>query len=360
MKGSRASAGRSLRPAVRRKADHIRINLEEDVDGKGVASGFDELRFLHCALPEIDLAEVETGSELFGRHLGAPVLISSMTGGTEEAGRINAVLAEVAQTCRLPLGLGSGRVLLENPDVLSTFRVRRLAPDVPILANLGAVQLNRGRTIDDCRRLVEALEADALVLHLNPLQEALQPDGDTAFAGLLSRIELLCRQLGHPVVVKEVGWGLAPDVVEALLSAGVAAVDVAGAGGTSWSEVERHRMAEPWRARIAAAFSGWGLPTADALRLARAAAPEACIFASGGIRDGIDVAKAVVLGADLVGIAGPFLRAAAAGIGETQSLAREIVEVLRVTMFCLGARRLGELRGNPRLLGRQVSGSSTS
>jgi isopentenyl-diphosphate Delta-isomerase len=327
-----------------RKADHIRINVEEDVEGKGIDSGFDQVRLLHCALPEIDLDQVETDSELFGRRLGAPLLISCMTGGTPDAGTINARLAEVAQAFRLPMGLGSGRVLLEHPDALPTFQVRRLAADVPLLANLGAVQLNRGVTVEDCRRLLDGLEADALVLHLNPLQEALQPEGDTCFGNLLEKIATLCHELDRPVVVKEVGWGLAPDVVRRLLAAGVSAVDVAGAGGTSWSEVESHRMAEPWRARVAEAFAGWGLPTAQALRLARQAAPEACIFASGGIRDGLDVAKAVALGADLAGIAGPFLRAAVVGPEEAHGLARELIEVLRIAMFCVGARTLADVR----------------
>ncbi|MDQ6742800.1 MAG: type 2 isopentenyl-diphosphate Delta-isomerase [Candidatus Dormibacteraeota bacterium] len=354
--GSRGGRGArqqvAPRAIERRKADHIRINVEEDVDGKGVASGFDDVRFVHCALPELDLDQVDLRSRLFGRDLGAPLLISCMTGGTPEAGHINARLAEVAQSFGLPMGLGSGRVLLEHPEALPTFQVRLSAPDVPVLANLGAVQLNRGVSVEDCRRLLERLQADALVLHLNPLQEALQPEGDTAFAGLLARIELLCRQLGHPVVVKEVGWGLAPDVVTKLLEAGVAAVDVAGAGGTSWSEVESHRMAEPWRARVAQAFAGWGVPTAEAVRQAREVSPEALIFASGGVRDGLDVAKAIALGADLAGMAGPFLRAAVLGAEEAHNLAREVVEVLRIAMFCVGARTPRELRGR-RLVDRK-------
>src|SRR3984893_12174588 len=284
------------RPTEGRKADHIRINVEEDVEGKGVASGFDGVRFVHCALPELDLDQVDTRSELFGRPLGAPLLISCMTGGTAEAGLINERLAEVAQSFKLPMGLGSGRVLLEHPEALPTFQVRLGAPDVPVLANLGAVQLNRGVSVDDCRRLLDRLQADALVLHLNPLQEALQPEGETAFSGLLEKIAGLCRLLGSPVVVKEVGWGLAPDVVRALLSAGVSAVGVAGAGGPSWRQVESNRMAEPCRAPGGRALARWGLPTAQALRLAREAAPDALIFASGGIRPGLAVAKAAAPG----------------------------------------------------------------
>ncbi len=347
---SAGEAGGGSRVAtVSRKADHIRINLRGDVDGKGVDNGFDEYRFLHRALPELDLDQVDTSVRLFDRRLRAPLLISSMTGGTGEARRINRTLARVAQEAGLAMGLGSGRVLLEHPEVLDTFDVRPLAPDVLLFANLGAVQLNKGVTADDCRRLVERLGADALVLHLNPLQEAVQPEGDGCFAGLLDRIADLCRRLEVPVVVKEVGWGLAPDTVRELLAAGVAAVDVAGAGGTSWSEVERHRIEDPVRSRVAAAFAGWGISTAEALRLARRAAGEAPVFASGGIRTGIEVAKAIALGADLVGMAGPFLRASAQGEGAVRDLAAELVGVLRVAMFCLGARTVADLRGTPRL-----------
>jgi len=335
---------------VRRKADHLRINLDADVDGKGITTGFERYRFLHQALPELDLSHVDTRSELFGRRLDAPLLISSMTGGTDEAGRVNRSLAEVAQASRLAMGLGSGRVLLEHPELLDTFHVRPLAPDALLLANLGAVQLARGTTADDCRRLVDRLAADALVLHLNPLQEAVQPEGDVCFHGLLARIEAVCASLEHPVVVKEVGWGIAPDTVRRLVDAGVAAVDVAGAGGTSWSEVERHRIADPVRARVAGAFADWGIPTAEALRLARRAAPEARIFASGGVRTGVDVAKSIALGADVAGVAGPFLRAACAGERGAHDLATELREVLRVAMFCVGAPTLADLRHTPRLL----------
>jgi isopentenyl-diphosphate delta-isomerase len=345
-----------------RKSDHIRINLQADVAAKGVSSGFEEYRFLHQALPEIDLDRVDPSAEVFGRHLAAPLLISSMTGGTEEARRINQRLATVAQAAGLAMGLGSGRVLLERPEVRRTFDVRPLAPDVLLLANLGAVQLNRGVTVDACRRLVAALRADALALHLNPLQEALQPEGEGCFGGLLGHIERLCERLEVPVVVKEVGWGIAPDTVRRLLDAGVAAIDVAGAGGTSWSEVERHRIADPVRARVAAAFAGWGIPTAEALRLARQTAAGAPVFASGGVRDGIDIAKAVALGADLVGVAGPFLRAAAEGERAAADLASELIEVLRVTMFCVGAPTIADLRGTPRLLrqGEQPSMDGTA
>jgi isopentenyl-diphosphate delta-isomerase len=333
-----------------RKSEHIRINLEQDVTAKGVATGLEAYRFTHCALPEIDLAEVDLRTPCFGHTLQAPILISCMTGGTDEAKRINRDLARIAQEFGFAMGLGSARVVLEHPETTDSFAVRDIAPDVMLFANFGAVQLNKGYGVEDCRRLVDALGADALVLHLNPLQEALQPEGDTDFRGILRRIEELCAKLDMPVVVKEVGWGLAPDVVRALFDAGVAAVDVAGAGGTSWSEVERHRIRISWRARVAAQFASWGIPTAECIRLAREAAPDGTIIASGGIRGGLDAAKAIALGADLVGMAGPFLRAADAGIDNVRDLARELSEVLRVAMFSLGVRSVAELRSTPRLV----------
>jgi len=327
-----------------RKAEHIRINLERDVSSKGIGAGFDAYAFVHRALPEIDLAGVDTSAEFLGRQLGAPVLISCMTGGAPEARRINRRLARVAQAHRLAMGTGSARALLEDPSQLASFDVRELAPDVPLLANLGAVQLNKGYGAGDCRRLLELLRADALVLHLNPLQEALQPEGDTCFAGLLAKIEAVCKQLGAPVVVKEVGWGIAAADVRRLFDAGVAAVDLAGAGGTSWSEVERYRIAEPWRAAVAAGFAGWGIPTARCLIEARAAAPNELLIASGGIRNGLDAAKALALGADLAGLAAPFLRAAAASQGAAHDLAREITETLRIAMFATAAPTLADFR----------------
>jgi len=328
-----------------RKSEHLRINVERDVAAKGVDAGLNAYRFRHCALPKMDLADADLSLELFGRRLAAPLLISCMTGGTPEAKRINRRLARVAQRYGFAMGLGSGRALLESRDSLATFAVRGDAPSALLFANLGAVQLNKGYDADDCRRLVELLNADALVLHLNPLQEALQPEGDTCFTGLLERIATLCAVAEFPIVVKEVGWGIAAADVRALFDAGVAAVDVAGAGGTSWSEVERYRIPEPWRARVAGAFAGWGIPTACAIVEARLVAPVETLIASGGIRDGLDVAKALALGADLVGIAGPFLRAAHDGLDAADALARELTETLRIAMFCTGARTPRDLRG---------------
>ncbi len=315
-----------------------------------VDAGFGAYRFEPQALPEHDLSEVSTATRFLDRDLSAPLLVSCMTGGTPGAARVNQVLAEVAQRHRLALGLGSGRVLLEDPSAPG-FAVRGRAPTVPLLCNLGAAQLNRGAGVDDCRRLLELTEADALVLHLNPLQEALQPEGEPRFRGLLGRIERLCAELGAPVIVKEVGFGIAADVAARLYAAGVAAVDVAGAGGTSWSEVERRRLSGTAE-RVAAAFRGWGIPTAEAVVAVRAVAGDRTVIASGGVRDGIDVATALALGADLVGVAGPFLRAAGSGLEAASAFAEELAGVLRVVMFGVGAPSLASFRAAPRLVRR--------
>ncbi|HYM66427.1 MAG TPA: type 2 isopentenyl-diphosphate Delta-isomerase [Patescibacteria group bacterium] len=336
-----------VRKTRARKDEHLRINLAEDVTGDRSA-GFDKYRFTHLALPEIDLAEVSTSTSLFGKTLRVPILISCMTGGTSDAARLNEVLADTAQQEGLAMGLGSGRVLLQDPNAPG-LNLRRLAPDVPLLANIGAPQLNQVTGMDDCRRLLDLTGADALVLHLNPLQEALQPEGEPRFRGLLRQIEILCSSLAAPVVVKEVGSGLAADVVGALFEAGVTAVDVAGAGGTSWSEVERRRLTGVHE-KIAGEFRSWGIPTAEAVVGARAVAGDRLVFASGGVRSGMDAAIALALGADLVGLAGPFIRAAALGTAATRELAVELAGVLRIVMFNVGARNLASFRAAPRLV----------
>ena len=310
--------------------------------------GFRGFRFLPRALPELDLSAVSTATTFLGHRLRAPLLISCMTGGVAEAVRINQNLAVAAEASRIGLGLGSGRALLEDPSLLPSFDVRDRAPSVPLLANLGASQLLSEHGIDGCRRLVEILRADALVLHLNALQEALQPEGTPRFHGLLHRVEQLCRHSQFPVIVKEVGFGIPPDDAVRLADVGVAAIDVAGAGGTSWSEVERHRLPEP-SASIAAEFARWGIPTAEAIQRVREVLPALPLIGSGGIRSGVDVAVAIALGADLAGLAGPFLRAADAGEGDAAELAERLIAVLSITMFAIGATGIGELRGNHRL-----------
>ncbi len=329
-----------------RKADHIRVNLEQDVQS-GLTTGLERLHFEPNALPELDLAAVDTHTSFLGKGLAAPILISSMTGGTPEAARINLTLAEAAQSAGVAMGLGSQRAALEDPSLAPTFQVRPVAPDVMLLANLGAVQLNYGYGVDHCRRAVEMVAADALVLHLNALQEALQPEGQANFAGLLRKIEQVCRALAVPVVVKEVGWGISAGVARRLAEAGVAAIDVAGAGGTSWSQVEMHRAQTEAGARLAAAFVDWGLPTAEAIAGVHAALPAMPLIASGGLRGGIDIAKCLALGANLGGMAGPFLRAAATSVQAVLQLIEHTTAELRVCMFATGSADLDALRRTP-------------
>jgi len=332
-----------------RKDDHIRINLEEDVGFRQLTTGLEYYQFIHQALPEIDLDAVDASVVLFGKSLCAPILVSSMTGGTAQAGLFNRRLAEAVQAKRLAMGVGSQRAALENSETEASFFVRKYAPDALIFANLGAVQLNYGYTVDQCRRAVEIVEADALILHLNPLQEVLQPEGDSRWCGLLSRIEEVCAQVGVPVIAKEVGWGISKQAAQGLIDAGISAIDVAGAGGTSWSEVEKHRAPTDRQRRLAAAFREWGLPTAKSLALVRAAREESGsqdlpVFASGGIRSGQDVAKAAARGADLVGLAAPFLRKA---VESAEAVVEEIdllVDELRIAMFASGSRNIAELR----------------
>ena len=329
-----------------RKSDHIRINLEENVQS-GLTTGLERYRFIHQALPEIDLGDIDLHLKLFGRQLNSPILISSMTGGTSEAAMINRTLATAAQESGIAMGLGSQRAAIEQPELAHTFQVRSVAPDILLFANLGAVQLNYQYGVDQCQRAVDMIEADALILHLNALQEAVQPEGDTHFSGLLEKIEAVCRKLPVPVIAKEVGWGFSKQAARQLGEAGVAAIDVAGAGGTSWSQVEMHRAKTESQARLAAAFIEWGIPTAEAIQNVRQAAPQLIVFASGGIRTGIDIAKCIALGATLGGMASPFLKAAARSLEDTIQTIQEIRREIQVCMFAAGAKNLDELTHTP-------------
>jgi len=279
-----------------RKADHIKINLEKDVRS-ALTTGLENYHFTHEALPELDLDRVDTSLGLFGKRLAAPILISSMTGGTADAEVINIRLAEAAQDMKIAMGVGSQRAAIEHPEQAKTFQVRRAAPDILLFANLGAIQLNHGYGIDECRRAVDMIEADALILHLNPLQEAVQDAGDTNFAGLAKKIEDVCKQIKVPVIAKEVGWGISERTARVLADCGVSAIDVAGAGGTSWSQVEMHRAPDEFARQLAATFVDWGIPTADSILNVKKVLPEMMVFASGGLKDGLDIAKCVALGA---------------------------------------------------------------
>jgi isopentenyl-diphosphate delta-isomerase len=340
-----------------RKSEHIEINLNRDVQFPRLRSGFEEIRFVHQALPELNLDQVETATIFLGKELRAPILISSMTGGTADALVINRNLATAAQAAGIALGLGSQRAGIRDSRQAATYQVRDIAPDIPLFANLGAIQLNYGYGLAECRQAVDMIEADALILHLNPLQEAVQPEGDRDWSNLLSKIEAICRRLPVPVIAKEVGWGLSAQAARDLANAGVSALDVAGAGGTSWSEVEYHRAPTRLHARVAAAFADWGLTTLESMLLVREAAPQLPTIASGGLRNGIDIAKAIALGASLAGLAQPFLAAAVESVEAAIEKATELVTVLRIAMFATGAADISQLRETALILPDTIAGT---
>lgn len=331
-----------------RKHDHLRLALDADVGFARLRSGLDDLRLRAVALPERDLDQVDLSQTLWGRRLAVPLLLSCMTGGIGDAGPINRALAAAAQTHGVALGLGSGRILLEGGD-RATFAVRDVAPDVLLLANLGAVQLHEYGA-RDCQRLLEACGADVLVLHCNAVQEAVQPGGDTNFGGLLARIAALCEQLDAPVVIKEVGFGLGPRDVARLVDAGVAGIDVAGAGGTNWARLEGLR--DSHAGAVAEAFVDWGLPTAQAVSGARdvldAHGAGVTLIGSGGLRHGVDALKVLCLGADIAGVARGVLAAAAQGPASAVAAVRVLVEQLRIGAWATGAGTARDL--GPRLL----------
>ena len=331
-------------PIYQRKSDHIKINLEQDVRS-AISNSLETIQFVHEALPELDLEAVDPTISLFGKKLNSPILVSSMTGGTDEAKLINQRLAEAAQETGVAMGVGSQRAALETPELTETFSItRKVAPNILLFANLGAIQLNYGYGITQCRRAVDMLAADALILHLNPLQEAVQPGGNVNFAGLTKKIENICKKLEVPVIVKEVGWGISERTAKLLAECGVAAIDVAGAGGTSWSQVEMYRAPDEFNRRLAATFVGWGIPTVASLRNVKKAAPGLTIFASGGLKDGLDITKCIALGATLGGMAGQFLKASAVSTENIIERLKLTRQQIVVTMFATGSKNIRSLQ----------------
>lgn len=331
-----------------RKSEHIAIvsaggGLQGTRD-----TGFDAVRFVHDALPDLAFDAIDTRASFLGRGLSAPLMVSAMTGGPREADRINLAIAEACGALGLALAVGSQRIAIEGRGAGGLgHALRARAPKVPILGNLGAVQLRRGMGLAEAQRAVDMLEADALMLHLNPLQEAIQPGGDRDFSGLLPRIEALARALPVPLGVKEVGAGLSAAVGRRLLDAGVAILDVAGLGGTSWARVEAERGDERLR-RIAAPFFDWGIPTAEAVAaMAPVMRPGTALIASGGVRHGLDVARAVRLGADVAGQAAGALPAARESAEALAGHLSDVIQQLRIAMFCTGSPDLAALRRAP-------------
>lgn len=328
-----------------RKGAHLSIARNEDVESGGRRAGFELLHLPHEPLPERDADSLDLGGSLFGRPVRAPIVVAGMTGGTPRAGHINRRLAAVAQRHGLAMGLGSQRAMWENASLAESYQVRDLAPDVPIFANVGAVQLGRGLKPSDVATLIEAVDADALAVHLNVLQELVQPEGDRDWTGLWRRIETLVEHVRVPVFLKETGCGLPAHVARRAIGLGIAGFDVGGLGGTHWGWIEGFRSADPVRKEIAATFREWGLPTVDSIRAVRGAVGDGpTVLATGGLRSGLDAAKAIALGADAAGYALPFFRAADEGEEAADRLARRLIEELRIATFCSGASCARDLR----------------
>jgi isopentenyl-diphosphate delta-isomerase len=336
-------AKNALTQTQKRKKEHLELCLDTARVSGPSSTGLEAYRFIHNALPELDFDEIDLSTEFLGKRLQAPIFISSMTGGFSLARKVNRNLAAAAQALGLAMGVGSQRVALEEPSAADSFQVRDLAPDILLLGNLGAVQLNYGYGIDHCRRACEMIGADGLILHLNVLQEAVQLEGNRNFKGLGDKIAAVCRELGLPVIAKEVGNGISVEVAARLQRAGVAAIDIAGKGGTSWSAVEAQRAAKQGE-RADTAFIDWGIPTEEALISVRKALPCMPLIASGGIRTGVDVAKAVALGADLGGLGQPLLAAALESSDKVVQSLSGVVHELKVSMLCVGAKNLRQLR----------------
>jgi isopentenyl-diphosphate delta-isomerase len=336
---------KKLTATQERKKEHLEICLDERAVTGPLGTGLDRYRFVHDALPELDLDEIDVTVSFLGKRLQAPLLISSMTGGFDVAGKINRNLAAAAQYLGLAMGVGSQRVALEEPSVAASFRVRDVAPDILLLGNLGAVQLNYGYTVDHCRRAVEMIGADGLILHLNVLQEAAQPEGNRNFKGLTAKIAEVCRHADFPVVAKEIGSGISGPVAVRLRDAGVRAIDVAGRGGTSWYTVEARRVAKGEAAQ--SIFSGWGIPTEEAIIAVRRAVPDLALVASGGIRTGLDVAKSIALGADLAALGQPLLAAALESPARVIESLAGMIRDLKIAMLCAGAPDITALKTTP-------------
>ena len=338
----------------KRKDEHISICLEKPVQGEGITTGLEKWRFKHLSLPEMDFAAIDLTSTMFGKQIKAPLFISSMTGGTERAYRINQALAAAAEVRGWALALGSMKVALNQSDLAYSFQLRKYAPTIPIIANLGLVSLNYGLTEEHCLRAVELAEADALVFHLNSLQEVFQPEGDTNFSGLLQKLESVVKRSSVPIGVKDVGWGIDAEVRDRLIQIGIQFIDVAGAGGTSWSQVEHYRTPPSTIQYYASSsFLDWGNSTADCLLELRDGMEQCALFGSGGLNNGVDAAKVIALGADAAGFGRTLLAHAVDSSAPQQTIVERLATIeyeLKAAMFGIGVQHIDKLKHHSRLV----------
>ena len=336
-----------MKETEKRKSDHIRICLEKRAQARKAASGLEDVHFIHRALPEIEKDTIDTATSIFGHNFSAPLIVGAMTGGTEEATHINATIAEAVETLQLGMGVGSQRAALENPKLEKTFAIaRKKAPTAFLIANIGGVQLTHGYGIREVKKAVDMIDADALAIHLNALQETVQPEGQTNFKGILAKIAEISGELDKPVIVKETGAGIAAEDAKKLESAGVKAIDIGGAGGTSFAAVEYYRTEEKKNSvqhLMSDVFWDWGIPMVASL-VETTQTVKIPVIASGGIRSGTDVAKTLMLNACLASVSQPVLQVANRNTKETEKFLSLLIEELKNVMFLVGARNVQDLK----------------
>jgi isopentenyl-diphosphate delta-isomerase len=330
-----------------RKHDHIRICLNREVQSKRKTTTFEDIHLIHHALTDVNLEGVDLSTELLGKKLSAPIIIAGMTGGTRRALKINAILAEVAERLGVGMGVGSQRAAIEDPEQAASFTVTRdRAPNALLIANIGYSQLAKGYGVDEAIRAIEMIKADVLAVHLNPLHEAVQAEGETNFRNVVNSIRNLTRTLDIPVMVKETGAGISAEVAKRLEEVGVAAIDIGGAGGTSWAAVEYHRSGRGLKRSLGLTFWDWGIPTAISLVEVKRST-NLCVIATGGVRSGIDAAKAIALGADAVGVALPLLSSAVKASAKVEEKLMQLIMELKVASFLVGADNISKLKRIP-------------
>ena len=337
-------------PISNRKDEHIDISLKEDVESR-IGTWFDSIFLIHNSLPESNIKDISIKAKLLGREFSAPLLIEGMTGGTKRGAEINKKLAIVASEFNIPMMVGSQRIAIEYPELAWTFKVvREISDDIFLIGNIGAVQLVE-YDLNKILRVVDMIEADALAIHLNPLQESVQPEGDTDFRGVLKKIERVSAELSIPVIVKETGAGISMEVAKMLLGTNIKAIDVAGLGGTSWSAIEVYRarkVSDRTKEHIGTKYWNWGIPTAaSVIEVKYVVGDKMEVIASGGIRDGLDIAKAIAIGADFAGMAKPILEALSRGLDELRKFLSRIFIELRNAIFLTGAKSLYDLKKVP-------------
>jgi isopentenyl-diphosphate delta-isomerase len=334
----------------RRKADHIRISLRENVQARKTTTGLEDIFFIHKALPDIDKEKIDLSTTVLGHRFAAPLIVGAITGGTQEALKINATIAEAVEELGLGMGVGSQRAAIEDKKLEKTFAiVRKKAPTAFLVANIGGVQLVNGHGLKEVKKAIEMIDADAIAIHLNPLQEAVQPEGQTNFRGILEKMSEITKELDKPVIAKETGAGIASEEAKKLEDAGVKGIDISGAGGTSWAAVEYYRAKgkeNSSQRRLGDVFWDWGIPTAVSV-VEVSQTVNTHVIASGGIRDGVDIAKSVALGASLASSSQPMLETAVKGTDETKNVLSLLMDELRTAMFLVGAESVKSLRKTP-------------